>query len=100
MDFGGGGERLGPRGCQRVRDFASRTRDGVLIRSNHNRWRMLPMLFLVLSMLALSASGGSVNDCHSVRYAYRERGLDLESQEVPRQPRQGKEGLRVHNYNV
>ena len=33
------------------------------------------------------AGAGSVNDCHGVRYAYRERGLDL--RDVPRQPRQG-----------
>ena len=42
---------------------------------------------VVLLMLS-SANGSSVNDCHGVRYAYRERGLDLK--DVPRQPRQGK----------
>ena len=44
----------------------------------------------VLTLVAVSTSveGGSVNDCHGVRYAYRERGLDLK--DVPRQPRQGK----------
>jgi len=41
---------------------------------------------VVLFMFA-SANGSSVNDCHGVRYAYRERGLDLK--DVPRQPRQG-----------
>ena len=43
---------------------------------------------LVLVLVSSSANGGSVNDCHGVRYAYRERGLDLK--DVPRQPRQGK----------
>ena len=44
----------------------------------------------VLTLVAVSTSveGGSVNDCHGVRYAYRERGLDLK--DVPRQPRLGK----------
>ena len=45
-------------------------------------------VILVLVLVSSSANGGSVNDCHGVRYAYRERGLDLK--DVPRQPRQGK----------
>ena len=45
-------------------------------------------VLLVLVVVSSGANGGSVNDCHGVRYAYRERGLDLK--DVPRQPRQGK----------
>ena len=56
------------------------------------RARAMSSLFaavvLVLVLVSSSANGGSVNDCHGVRYAYRERGLDLK--DVPRQPRQGK----------
>lgn len=55
------------------------------------RARAMSSLFaavvLVLVLVSSSANGGSVNDCHGVRYAYRERGLDLK--DVPRQPRQG-----------
>jgi len=43
-------------------------------------------LFLVVFALAIGRCS-SVNDCHSVRYAYLAKGLDLK--DVPRQPRQG-----------
>ena len=54
------------------------------------RWRGTTS-FLVTTFLALFfnlAGSSSVNDCHSVKYAYLAKGLDLK--DVPRQPRQGK----------
>ena len=54
---------------------------------------LLAAAVLVLVVVSSSAVGGSVNDCHGVRYAYRERGLDLK--DVPRQPRQGE--ILAHN---
>lgn len=49
--------------------------------------RLMVAAFVVAASFTLSVSANSINDCHSVRYAYRERGLDL--RDVPRQPRQG-----------
>ena len=49
---------------------------------------MVALIAAVVLFMFASANGSSVNDCHGVRYAYRERGLDLK--DVPRQPRQGK----------
>ncbi len=59
-------------------------------RSDHNRAVAVAIAAIVAVVILLPSPSfaGSVNDCHGVRYAYRERGLDLK--DVPRQPRQGK----------
>ena len=56
--------------------------------SNHNRTMWGLWLGLVLLLLLPVCLCTSVDDCHGVRYAYRERGLHL--RDVPRQPRQGR----------
>lgn len=56
------------------------------------RWRPDVVVALLLSLFVFVESA-SVDDCHGVRYAYRERGLDLVN--VPRQPRQGKKRPRA-----
>ena len=54
------------------------------------RWRLdASAVAVVFAVFFVFAEGASVDDCHGVRYAYRERGLDLVN--VPRQPRQGKQ---------
>ena len=60
----------------------------------HRRWQrplgtLFQVLFLLIAvMLGVTTQASTVNDCHSVRYAYLAKGLDLK--DVPRQPRQGK----------
>lgn len=59
----------------------------------HRRWQrplgtLFQVLFLLIAvMLGVTTQASTVNDCHSVRYAYLAKGLDLK--DVPRQPRQG-----------
>ncbi len=65
-------------------------------RSNHERRgspSAVPPLLLCLLFLVPLTLCGSVSDCQGVRYAYRERGIDL--RDVPRQPRQGKGTQKV-----
>ncbi len=66
-------------------------------RSNHERRgspsAVPPLLLCLLFLLPPLTLCGSVSDCQGVRYAYRERGIDL--RDVPRQPRQGKGTQKV-----
>lgn len=56
-------------------------------------WLLLLPFLVFFVFLPPSASAGSVNDCHGVRYAYQIKGWD--PSEVPRQPRQGKTLLNL-----
>ena len=68
-----------------MKEMTSMANDGTLAKAMGS---LFTAAILILVALSTSVEGGSVNDCHGVRYAYRERGLDLK--DVPRQPRQGK----------
>ena len=68
-----------------MQEMTSTANDGALAKAMGS---LFTAAVLTLVAVSTSVEGGSVNDCHGVRYAYRERGLDLK--DVPRQPRQGK----------